>query len=667
MSGQTYNHTVRVVVQGVDQLGPATKQMTKMVTRFGNVAAKVSSETAVAWNTMAMGFMMAGNIMTSMGGKMVSALDEMIGKSVEYELAIAEIATLLGDQADQAYAASDAITDLAIAYGQAAPSVAAGYYYTLSSGITEADLALQSLDYALLAATAGLTDSTTAMNAGITMMYAFKKEATDLNKIFDVQFNMLVAAKTDYEGLAAAMSNVAPMAGRAGQEMEAMGAHFAIATRAVGNAREAGTALAAIYRRIADGGESVKEAFANLNAPIFDAQGNFRSLTDILMDLNVEMANYTEEERAAAVATLFTDRRSKKIVDTLITQAGTLRDLEKEMGKTGTTQQAANEIMDTYDFKIRQANERLADMQRRLAEDLVGAQLMAIEAQIWFLSGLDQTVNALNNLIPGLGDAAGAFLYLAGGVMQTIGPILQSIGMLMILSATYEVNTLSLIKNTLARIAAGASYVFLGVAIAVVTAATWLATAAQRAYNISLYGCPIVWIIAAIVGLIAVLWWLEDTFGAVTWITERLWAGIEGLGRAAKWLWDNSLRILFDGLKWAYDNILKPLWDIIEAIIEGLKEAADRLNNLNPGNWGLPGFKYGGEFTVGGSGPPDSQLVMFMASPEERVTITPPGRGGGGGRGGPVTVNIYPQQLDMGNARQISKVIANQVKREQMR
>jgi tape measure domain-containing protein len=44
------------------------------------------------------------------------------------------------------------------------------------------------------------------------------------------------------------------------------------------------------------------------------------------------------------------------------------------------------------------------------------------------------------------------------------------------------------------------------------------------------------------------------------------------------------------------------------------------------------GFQHGGQFVVGGTGGPDSQMVAFKASPGEAVTVTPPGgmQGGGG-------------------------------------
>ena len=39
----------------------------------------------------------------------------------------------------------------------------------------------------------------------------------------------------------------------------------------------------------------------------------------------------------------------------------------------------------------------------------------------------------------------------------------------------------------------------------------------------------------------------------------------------------------------------------------------------------LPGFKDGGQFTVGGAGGVDSQLVAFRATPGEMVDIRTPG------------------------------------------
>jgi hypothetical protein len=53
---------------------------------------------------------------------------------------------------------------------------------------------------------------------------------------------------------------------------------------------------------------------------------------------------------------------------------------------------------------------------------------------------------------------------------------------------------------------------------------------------------------------------------------------------------------------------------------------------------GLFGFASGGSFTVGGGGQTDSQLVMFRATPGERVTVQTPAQAAGGRR--PLVIHI---------------------------
>lgn len=62
----------------------------------------------------------------------------------------------------------------------------------------------------------------------------------------------------------------------------------------------------------------------------------------------------------------------------------------------------------------------------------------------------------------------------------------------------------------------------------------------------------------------------------------------------------------------------------------GLKDGGSFVVPGGAGAMALPGFADGTDFTVGGSGAPDSKVTAFRVSPGERVTVTPPGRGSGG-------------------------------------
>jgi len=87
-----------------------------------------------------------------------------------------------------------------------------------------------------------------------------------------------------------------------------------------------------------------------------------------------------------------------------------------------------------------------------------------------------------------------------------------------------------------------------------------------------------------------------------------------------------------------------PLWEKIKDIsgfnTELTFEAPFKIKEGSPLSFltgiekSLGGFQQGGSFTVGGSGGPDSQPVSFMATPGERVNVTPPGQAGG------ITINI---------------------------
>lgn len=79
--------------------------------------------------------------------------------------------------------------------------------------------------------------------------------------------------------------------------------------------------------------------------------------------------------------------------------------------------------------------------------------------------------------------------------------------------------------------------------------------------------------------------------------------------------------LLSDLARLASQQLLGQLFGLFPGGIGPISTAGTPLN--------LEGFQNGGSFTVGGSGGPDSQLVAFRASPRERVTVSPPGAGGG--------------------------------------
>jgi tape measure domain-containing protein len=130
-------------------------------------------------------------------------------------------------------------------------------------------------------------------------------------------------------------------------------------------------------------------------------------------------------------------------------------------------------------------------------------------------------------------------------------------------------------------------------------------------------------------------------------------AGLARVALEAKSLGTGMSQVVQKGFGAAADAIVNfaatgklAFGDLVASILKDLlKLATQQLFAKLAGSFlggGLPGFKTGGSFEVGGSGGPDSQLVAFKATPGEKVDISTPAqqKSGGGGGGGDVSVPL---------------------------
>lgn len=98
-------------------------------------------------------------------------------------------------------------------------------------------------------------------------------------------------------------------------------------------------------------------------------------------------------------------------------------------------------------------------------------------------------------------------------------------------------------------------------------------TAVQWLLNASMYGFPLVWIIAAVAAVVAgfvLLWKNSETFRDVV---LGVWDAVKA---GAQWLWERALKPYFEaiiaywtavarGVMWAWENVIKPAWDAVAA------------------------------------------------------------------------------------------------------
>ena len=101
--------------------------------------------------------------------------------------------------------------------------------------------------------------------------------------------------------------------------------------------------------------------------------------------------------------------------------------------------------------------------------------------------------------------------------------------------------------------------------------------------------------------------------------------------------------------------VTKPLTNALQGVLGNLLPSAGGyggagvgsiFSSIGSGIGSLVGFATGGDFTVGGQGGVDSQLVQFRASPGERVSVSRNGDSSGGGSGQQIVFNIQTPNVE---------------------
>lgn len=112
-------------------------------------------------------------------------------------------------------------------------------------------------------------------------------------------------------------------------------------------------------------------------------------------------------------------------------------------------------------------------------------------------------------------------------------------------------------------------------------AKTKIATAAQWLFNTSIMGCPVFWIIAAIIALIAIIVLLAKNWDKVKAAAEKCWEGIKKAWSAATgWLDENVVEPIKSAFQGAWDFVTD-LWggitDFFSGLWDGIKNIVSKI------------------------------------------------------------------------------------------
>ncbi len=183
----------------------------------------------------------------------------------DFETGMANVATVADTTFLSISKAGDAIRDLS-ASGQITQDVndlAAGLYDVNSAGIVGAQ-GIQVLDVASRFATAGLTDTATAVRAITALLNAYGMNASEAAYVSDILFTTVKNGVITAEGFANTIGAWGASAAATGVELNEAAAAMATLTKGGETAERAATSLAAIFRQFIKPSDAMKDSLEEM-------------------------------------------------------------------------------------------------------------------------------------------------------------------------------------------------------------------------------------------------------------------------------------------------------------------------------------------------------------------------------------------------------------------
>ncbi|MCW6653652.1 phage tail tape measure protein [Aerococcaceae bacterium NML210727] len=247
------------------------------------------------------------------------------------------------------------------------------------------------------------------------------------------------ATASGFTDLGAGMAYVGPVANSLNMSVEETASILGILSNKGIEASAGGTALRGALTRLLKPSKQNARAMAELGISSEGFRNGSLTLPDIIDRIKESTKDWTDEQRAAAIATAF-GTESQTAMNALVEEGGdALRTMTKEAeGASGATKKVAESMRDLPEFKYQQLMAQVRDLGIELGSELlpVAQEVMAVIKDVvrWFVNLDDETkknVVRIGLLVAALGPLVSAFgaLQTVGGLATTVmGNLIQTFG-----------------------------------------------------------------------------------------------------------------------------------------------------------------------------------------------------------------------------------------------
>lgn len=475
----------------------------------------------------------------------------------------------------------------------------------LSMAGFDASQSAEALPGVLNLAAAGATDLGSAADIASNILSGYGMEVSELGSVNDALSKTFTSTNTDLNMLGESFKYVGPVASSAGLEFNEVSAAIGMMGNAGIQGSEAGTALrGAIAALINPTGETA-DTLKKLGVSVTDSNGKLKPLVEIIGDLEKSGASTADMMKIFGV-------EAGPAMQALVSQgSGELKKLAGEIENSGgTAERIAETQMQGFNGKMNELKSALEGLAIAIAQSGLLEFATSLAER---LAGLVSRMSQADSTTLRVAAAFGALVATVGPVLLVVGKLISIFGSSLAAIASFVRGT-ALFVAAAARMTAAAARVVAqvtvmaarvvaaGVRMAASAAATaarvvagWvlmgaqaLAQAARMAAAWVIAMGPVGWVIAAVVGLVALIVANWDRIRAATLaVWDWIWNKIKSV---AGFLVDIFMNFSLPGL------IIKH-WDTIKsattaawnAVVNFVRAIPQRLVSFFL-NWTLPGL-----------------------------------------------------------------------------
>lgn len=508
----------RVIIEAILDTANVSKNISGLGKELSGISWKNIAEGDSKAQALSGAFKSAGTACTiSFTAPIVAAGGAFAGMSMDFDNAMAKVSTIADASEVPLDELRASILDLSDDTGIAASDIADNVYNAISAGQSTGD-AVNFVSNAARLATAGFTDSASALDILSTTMNAYGMEADQVNRVSDVLLMTQNKGKTTVGELSAQMGKVIPTASAYGVSLENLAAAYATTTAKGIATAESTTYISGMLNELGNSGSQVgKIVQEKLGKSFKECMDEGLSLGEVL-DACREYA----DENGVSLNELFGSAEAGKAALAIAGDGieGFTSNLDAMNNSAGATDEAF-EKMQTDSWDINKAINEVKNVMIDLGSTIVDTLRPAIEG---FVNG----VKGFTDWFKSIGPEGQQIIVTIAAIVAAIGPVLSVLGTLIpIISTVVEFVTLC----------GGA----MGVLSGVMTALT----------------SPVALVIAGIAALVAIL--------------VYLWNTNEGFRDAVISAW-NSIMGAIQEIMAVLIPILQTAWDTIVAIVVPLAQ-----------------------------------------------------------------------------------------------